>query len=338
MRARYTMPPMPGKLDAIGWMARSSALLLFLLSAACGDDGGSGGTGGTAQGGAGGSATGGSATGGSATGGSATGGSATGGSATGGSATGGGGTGGGLDGELIFVGDFEAPGDFEPGGTYSQFSPNIDSCEHDEMCDTDSLAIVTSPVRGGERAVRMHLKDGDKQGTTGTRVELQTGSHYETTLEEDFWYGWSIHVPEEWVFDPDDMKVVHQWHTASGQPGNSPIIGLRIKGSEWLITRELDDDTAIPLWTGPVEKGVWTDWVMHIRWSPGDAGTFTAWKNGTKEYDEVAQNMATGTSDGGQYQKFGLYGSFGGRVSERTFYYDEVRVAKGPDAYLLVAP
>ena len=58
-------------------------------------------------------------------------------------------------------------------------------------------------------------------------MELQTKGEYETVLDEDFWYGWSIYVPADWVFDANDQKVVHQWHTASGQPGDSakPISG-----------------------------------------------------------------------------------------------------------------
>jgi hypothetical protein len=239
---------------------------------------------------------------------------------------------------LIFVGDFEAPGDFEYGGTYSQYSNNVDTCEHDKTCTTDSLAIVTSPVRGGSRAVRVTLKAGDVQDTSGTRAEIQTGSHYDTTLEEDFWYGWSIQVPVEWETGTD-QKIVHQWHTGGNNPGGSPIIGLRIVGGAWRITREFEEGDTITVWQGgPVDKGVWTDWVMHIRWSPSTTGHFTAWMNGTQIHTEDGQNMNAGTTTGEHYQKLGMYGSFSGPVTERTLYYDEVRVAKGLDGYALVKP
>lgn len=240
--------------------------------------------------------------------------------------------------ELVFVGDFEAPGDFDLGGAYSQFSDNVDTCEHDKTCTTDSLAIVTSPVRSGSRSVKITLRDTDTQSTSGTRAELQTGSHYETTLNEDFWYGWSIYVPTEWV-NGSEQKVVHQWHTSNGNPGGSPIIGLRIDSGSWTITREFVEGDMITLWPGePVAKGKWTDWVMHIRWSPTGTGHFTAWMNGKLVYTEEGQNMNAGTTSGGHYQKLGMYGSFGTGVTERILFYDEVRVAKGPDGYALVTP
>jgi hypothetical protein len=245
---------------------------------------------------------------------------------------------GGTDGTLRWTGDFEVPGDFASGGTYPQFSANIDSCEHDETCATDSLAIVTSPVRGGSRAVRMRLRDGDVQGTSGTRVELQTKDRYTTALRQDYWYGWSIFLPADWALDPDDTKVVHQWHTASGQPGGNPIVGLRIKGSSWTITTEKDaEGDATTVATTPARRGVWTDFVMHLRWSPGSDGLVEVWKDGVKWYAAAGANMAAGTTLP-PYQKFGMYGSFTGAVSERVLYYDSLKVATGPSAYALVAP
>lgn len=243
-----------------------------------------------------------------------------------------------IDAELLFVGDFEAPGDFTPGVAYSQFSSNVDTCEYDETCATDSLAIVTSPVRGGTRAVKMTLKSTDTQETSGSRSELQSTGMFEHTLDEDFWYGFSIFVPDDWVLDPDDMKVVHQFHTKDNF-GPSPIFGLRITGSEWRITQELvEGESSTLLWDGAVTRGEWVDWVWHVRWSTGATGEFRAWKNGAPVYSQTGQNLVDGTPNALHYQKFGLYGSFDGDVTERTLYYDELRVARGADGYDLVAP
>jgi hypothetical protein len=247
--------------------------------------------------------------------------------------------GGGRDGTIIFVGDFEVPGDFVPGGTYPQFSTNIDTCEHDMMCTTNSLEIVTNLARGGAHSVRITLRNTDVQSTSGTRAELQNGSFYTTALEQDYWYGWSIYVPSDWELLAGQMSVVHQWHTGGGNPGPSPIIALRIRDTNWQITRELvDGGGTIPLWSGAVTRGVWTDWVMHIRWSTGATGRFETWQNGASVYSETGQNLATGTTTSGHYEKFGLYGTLVAPITERVLYYDEIRVATGPDAYGLVAP
>lgn len=246
--------------------------------------------------------------------------------------------GGAIDAELIFVGDFEDPGDFTSGGVYSQFDDNIDTCEHDMTCARDSMSIVTSPVRGGARALRIELHSEDVQDTSGTRAEVQTREQYTTSLEEDYWYGFSIFVPADWE-DGTDQKVVHQWHTGGTNPGGSPIIGLRIRAGAWQITREFVEGDAIELWDGgAVEKGEWTDFVLNVRWSVGATGHFTTWRNGEMVYTEAGPNMNAGTTTGEHYQKMGMYGTFSGPVTERVLYYDEVRVARGPGGYALVAP
>jgi hypothetical protein len=244
-----------------------------------------------------------------------------------------------VDATLVHVGDFEAAGAFDPGTTYPQFSTNIDTCEHDQTCATDSLELVTSPVRAGTRAVRVTLTAGDAQDTGGTRAELQTSGLFEQTLEEDYWYGFAIYLPEAWGDDPNDRKVVHQWHTARKQPGSSPILGLRLRGATWQLTRELaDDESATTLWEGAAARGRWTDWVLHVRWSPAANGRLEVWRDGEQLLDETAANMHPGTSAGGHYQKFGMYGEFDGDLTERVLYYDELRVAVGPAGYALVDP
>ena len=176
----------------------------------------------------------------------------------------------------------------------------------------------------------------------GTRAELQTKEQFVQTLDEDYWYGLSIFVPDDWVVDEDDQKVVLQWHTEGDQPGSSPILGLRLRGADWQLTRELGADggnlPAEELWRAPFATGAWTDWVMHVRWSPGDAGEVRVWQGRELVYADAGPNMHPDTTAGGHYQKFGMYGTFGGAVDERTLYYDELRVAVGPSAFALVAP
>lgn len=117
------------------------------------------------------------------------------------------------------------------------------------------------------------------------------------------------------------------------------MIGLRIRNANWQITRELEEGENDELLLTPVERGVWTDWVMHVRWSPGETGRVVAWKDGELVLDEAGPNMHPDVEGGGHYQKLGMYGAFsGGAVDERVLFYDEVRVAVGPDGHALVAP
>lgn len=250
------------------------------------------------------------------------------------------------EGRLLHTVDFEVDGDFDPGGTYPQVDDNIDTCEHDETCETNSLDIVEAPepVRAGLRAVKVTFAEGDQQNTSGTRAEMKLSDFFTHEYDVDFWYGFSVFIPEDWDLAEQDHSNVFQIHGGEG-PGSSPVIGIRVgDNGNWLITTERngtpDRQITDELGTTPVEKGVWTDWVMHAKWSAQDDGVLEIWKGG----DEVVslQNWRTLHPDTETeqptpllYVKFGYYGV----DRDRVLYYDEVRIAKGTgDLTGLVSP
>jgi MYXO-CTERM domain-containing protein len=249
-------------------------------------------------------------------------------------------------GTLLHTLDFEAPGDFLPGAGYSQVDPNVDTCEHDETCTTDSFAIIESPgpVRAGNRALRVTFAQGDRQTTSGTRAEVKLGGQFQHEYDVSFWYGFSVLIPDDWEFASSDYSNVFQIHAGSG-PGSSPVVGFRIgDAGRWRITSERDgvpsNQITETLAEFPIQKGIWNDFVMHAVWSSEDDGVLEIWHNGSKPVDKQAWRTIHPDTEAQNptcnfYVKLGYYGL----DRDRVLYHDEFRVAKGTgDLSALVAP
>ncbi len=60
---------------------------------------------------------------------------------------------------------------------------------------------------------------------------------------------------------------------------------------------------------GPYETGVWTDWVMHVKWSYDQDGIAEVWKDGRKVIDQSGPNAFNDAR--GPFFKMGLYKGWG---------------------------
>ena len=99
----------------------------------------------------------------------------------------------------------------------------------------------TNPVRNGNYALKFTL-----QGTKGERSEITLNKPI--SMDTDYWIGFSIYLLK-WD-NSSSNSVVYQTHRTSGQPGSSPIIGLRATGSEWKLTEEFDSSDSKTIWSG----------------------------------------------------------------------------------------
>ena len=86
---------------------------------------------------------------------------------------------------------------------------------------------------------------------------------------------------------------------------------------------------------------MWTDWVVHARWSFRDDGLLEIWKDGEKIIEQHGPN--TYNDQRGMYFKIGIYKPPWDKpvksdVDRRVVVHDEIRIA-GPGArYADVAP
>ncbi len=165
---------------------------------------------------------------------------------------------------------------------------------------------------------------------------------------DERWYGFSIFVPSDWVSDSQIYEIVAQWHAWPdfdlGEDWRPPPLAVDIEGDNWRIANRWDPkpvtigNNPAPeggfafLWKGPLDKGIWTDWVVHVRWSYGTDGVLELWKDGTRVVEKHGPNVYNDIKP--LYLKIGVYNwtwktTAESPVTRRVVFVDEVCVADG---------
>lgn len=237
---------------------------------------------------------------------------------------------------MVFAADFEA-GSID---TSSQW-----------VVSGNSPTVTTAYVREGKYAIKTFLDR--KNSPTSYRTELAMRS-IRAQPDVDYWYGFSIYLPSDYVAD-SIWEIVAQWHAvpdkALGEGDLNPPVSLHSENGKWKVstiwdahqvtTKSYDGSRSYDL--GAYKRGVWTDWVFHIKWSPNSDGLLQVWEDGKQVINTPGP---IGFNDAvGPYFKFGLYKGWRDRsspvglVTTRTLYHDSIRMASGPTAkYADVAP
>jgi hypothetical protein len=206
------------------------------------------------------------------------------------------------------------------------------------------VKIVPADDTPAKAAVRFEVP-----GLPGTfRSEIALPSDYGF---KERWYGERIKIAK--VPAPNPGYLVLQWHAVMGDAAKTsrgfPDLELSISGDQWTIRRAFGspltgqtkrDVKVIP---GRVEAGVWTDWVVHAKWSKGDDGEIQVWQNGTLVWDVKGPNCYSDLAvERTPYLKTGIYRPT--RKDSKTpedptvVYVADVKIG-GPDAtYKMVAP
>src|SRR3989440_4827403 len=163
------------------------------------------------------------------------------------------------------------------------------------------LTVVSSPVRQGSHALRVELRSGDV-ASNGTRNELvRTDAETEGT---DRYYAWSTMFDASYPI-ANTWQVFTQWHH-SGCCG-SPPLEFDVNGQTLSLDRNPPSNSGtVALWSTPLVRGVWHDFVMHVVWSSNpDLGFIELWYDGQKAIDgKAVQTLFPGMVN---YLKQGLY-------------------------------
>ena len=181
-------------------------------------------------------------------------------------------------------------GDFETGDR-SQWSKT-------QMVSSDRLQVVPSPVRQGKYAIKVTVRQGDNPiSASGNRNELVRMTNEKEG--DEYFYRWSTMFASDYP-SAKTWQLFTQWHH-SGNTGSPPVefyvngetIYLRVNGST-------------VVWSTPLVRGQWQDFIFHVKWSsnPG-VGFVELYRNGQlvlpKRY---AATMYAGQTN---YLKVGLY-------------------------------
>jgi polysaccharide lyase-like protein len=183
-------------------------------------------------------------------------------------------------------------GDFETGDR-SQYSAA-------QMVSADRLQVVTSPVAEGRYALKATVKQGDNPiGASGNRNELV----YMTQEAEgsEYYYRWKVMFAADYP-SARAWQLFTQWHH-DGSNG-SPPVEFYVYGEE--IRLRVDD--SVDVWSAPLVRSVWHEFVFHVKWSPDpNVGFVELWHN--RERVVPRRNVPTMFPGMRNYLKLGLYRS-----------------------------
>jgi uncharacterized protein (TIGR03382 family) len=183
-------------------------------------------------------------------------------------------------------------GDFETG--------NLSQWSRAQTVASDRLQVVSNVVREGSYALKATVIQGDNPiQASGNRNELAYLTQEEPGSE--YFYKWSTLFPEDFASN-DTWQVFAQWH----QEGccGSPPLEFYVVGEEMFLRVGGNDGQV--LWSAPLVRGRWNDFVLHVKWSSNPREGFVEmYKDGALA---VPKTMAA-TQFGGDrnYLKLGLY-------------------------------
>ncbi len=232
--------------------------------------------------------------------------------------------------------------------------------ENIAFCCSYSGKIVTSPVRAGRYAARFELHHGDRKIWFGKRAELSRSgdNRFGKIGGTDEWYGFSIYLPDDYE-DDSEYEILTQWHAKrdEGEVFRSPVLSLHTYNGNWWIRNihsskpiQTDNDGVRKvLWEASYEddKGKWTDWVVHVKWSYLSDGFVEIWKNSQKLTLKTGKKRYNGpdcyNDKRNIYLQSGIYKSPWNEnppteVIKRVIYYDELRIGDSNSSFAEVSP
>ncbi|WP_375766608.1 heparin lyase I family protein [Archangium gephyra] len=181
-------------------------------------------------------------------------------------------------------------GDFETGDR-SQWSST-------QMVSSDRLQVLPSPVRQGSYAIKVTVRQGDNPiSASGNRNELVKMTNEKEG--DEYYYRWSTMFASDYP-SAKTWQLFTQWHH-SGNNG-SPPVEFYVNGET--IYLRVNGTTVV--WSTPLVRGQWQDFIFHVKWSsnPG-VGFVELYHNGQLSLPK--RSAATLYSGQTNYLKVGLY-------------------------------
>lgn len=214
-----------------------------------------------------------------------------------------------------------------------------------ETCCSHSLKVSDSVSRSGRQSLRFELDRTDSLVANGKRAELKLKSE----TDNDRWYAFSIFLPETYVQDVE-AEILAQWHEIPdfnlGESWRTPPIDLMTKDSHWVLEIKWATDSVNTNQTisgrktidlGTCVTKVWTDFVIHIKFSYKEDGMVQAWKDGKLVFNYKGPNTYNDKTL--PYFKIGIYKwrwkdlDSKSKLSRRIVYFDNVIIGNENATY-----
>jgi hypothetical protein len=216
----------------------------------------------------------------------------------------------------LFRDDFET-GDLAKWGSCQGAGINGDCAS---ATAADGMGVVEDPERG--LVAQFSVADGKEAEMGGERSEVRDDNNPGTLVKEgdERWYAWSMKFPADLPEPDGGWNILMQWHQSADS--GSPPLALDISQGSLDIG---GDGADAPRQTiGPIRRGEWVDYVLHVGFSQTD-GFVEAWENGVQTVPRTTrQTMA----DEASYLKMGIYRDEGA-TGDAAVLFDDLTILGG---------
>lgn len=234
---------------------------------------------------------------------------------------------------------------------------------HDVCCES-SLQLVSEISHNGEKAAKFTMAPDHNYSKVAniyykTRNEVMASESLEEVMDrenisekgKESWYGFSVR-PKEDLYISRTYEVIFQLHHINDpcdtQGGNPPIV-IYVRGDSYNFRNYWDKDRCQKDWRNisqnrisrnfPLNRGEWTDWVIHTNWKHTEEGILEVWRNGEKVIER--HGPVTYNDEKVHTFQYGVYKApwlQTERKSNRTYYHDNFRASGPGGSYEEVAP
>jgi len=213
---------------------------------------------------------------------------------------------------------------------HTTYEPGSPTREEAHTATSHALS-TTSIARTGERAGVALLKPGDPTWHAGGyRAEWHAQDHVGAGKER--WQGISYYFPRDYNQGKNSTwndRIIFQY-TDEG----SPMFSLHLDAERQQLFLRRKTSTGgtqtfqeLGRWSFQTDR--WYDIAFHAVWSKGGDGVFEVYVDGEREVSYRGRTLAVRDTT---YSKWGVYGQ------PTKLYFDEIRIAEGPNRLADVTP
>lgn len=237
-------------------------------------------------------------------------------------------------------------------GALAPFGVEVSTGNLSEIIDPSDFAS-----RAGSKVHHLRWSQSNYTGSRTSRGAEGTSGSTNPRITEEGWFAFSFLLPDTF---PDKAVILGQLICWTRKlPKTNKTVALSLKNGKLTIDGYSGDGTggadmeAAKLLLPSVERGVWHDFVIHVKFSNQKTGFMKAWIDGAPEGAPTAEahniNLGNGAFDepermtDGAYVKWGMYCYDVSNYTEgetRDAYFDAVAYLVGnpPGAFDLVRP